>query len=201
MNRMAALTVDNEQLMSNPNKAEILSLRDEVAQLKADEVQKNGDQVESEVNSWLERVEQLKQYVEQHPEERIPEFQFLTDREWLIEAAPGDAGADYANATQQLKGQAEGRFALAVQTVLQKYSQANNGQFPTDLSQLQPFCDPSVKDILKQRYEIKPASILPASQVRDLNIKTDWVIAGKKPIASNSADHLAIFNEGYTFFW
>jgi hypothetical protein len=58
-----------------------------------------------------------------------------------------------------------------------------------------------VEDILQQRYEIKSASILPASQARDLNIKTEWVIAGKEPIASNSADHLAIFNEGYTFFW
>jgi hypothetical protein len=201
MNRLAALMVENEQLMANRNKAEILTLRKEVAQLKADEVQKDSDRVESEANSWLERVEQLKQYVEHHPEEKIPEFQFLTNREWLLEAAPGDAGAGFAGAIQDLKSQAEDRFAQVVQTVLQKYSQANNGQFPTDLTQLQPYCDPSVEDILQQRYEIRPASILPATQVKDLNIKTDWVIAGKEPIASNSADHLAIFNEGYAFFW
>jgi hypothetical protein len=201
MNGLAVLKIENEQLRSNPNKTEILTLRNEVAQLKTDAFQKEANQEESDANSWLNRVEQLKQYVEQHSNERVPEFQFLTDREWLLLAAPGEAGAGFAGAIQDLKSQAEYRFAQVVESVLQKYSQANNGQFPTDLSQLQPYCDRSVEDILQQRYEIKSASILPASQARDLNIKTEWVIAGKEPIASNSADHLAIFNEGYTFFW
>jgi hypothetical protein len=100
-----------------------------------------------------------------------------------------------------LKGQAIGRFAGLMEGVLQKYAQANNGQFPSELSQLQPYCDPNAEAILQQRYEIKPASILPPSTVKELNIKTDWVIAGKQTVASNTGDYVAIWADGESYFW
>ncbi len=188
------------QLKSNSNTAELLSLRVEARRLEAAQANTANNPSESAANSWLNRVNQLKQYAEQHPNESIPEFQFLTDREWLLIAAPGPTGTNLGEAMQALKSQAEGRFAGFVQTVLQKYVQAKHGQFPTDLSQLQPYCDPKVEDILQQRYEIKPASVLSASSVKALNIKTDWVIAGKEPVASNTAVRIAIYADGYSYF-
>jgi hypothetical protein len=102
---------------------------------------------------------------------------------------------------EDLKCQAADRFATVVQISLQKYSVANGGQFPSDLSQLLPYCGAGVEDILQQRYEIRPASALPASSVKDQDMKTDWVIAGKEPIASYTANHIAIYTNGYTYFW
>jgi hypothetical protein len=200
-NRLALLLAQNEQLKSNTNTAELLRLRVEVTRLEATESKTENDPAKAVENSWLNRVNQLKQYAEQHPNETIPEFQFLTDREWLLIAAPDRSGTNLGDAMEDLKSQAETRFAEVVQNALKKYSQATIGQFPGNLSQLQPYCDTSVENILQQRYEIQPASVLPASSVKVQDIKTDWVIAGKEPIASNTANHIAIYTDGYTYFW
>lgn len=200
-NRLASLLAENQQLQSSFNPAEIQRLHAEVARLQATEAQTKNDPDEPALDSWLNRVNQLKQYVEQHPNQGIPEFKFLTAREWLLIAAPQNPVSDWGTVMQDLKMQAEARFAEIVERVLQKYSHANGGQFPSDLSQLQPYCEADVEDILQRRYEIKPARILPASSVKSQDIKTDWVIAGKDTVSSNTADHIAIYTNGYTYFW
>lgn len=200
-NRLASLRTENQQWKSKFNQAEIQRLKVEVTQLQATEAQTERDPDEPSLNSWLDRVDQLKQYVEQHPDQGIPEFKFLTAREWLLIAAPDGPVSDWNAVMQDLKSQAEPRFAQVVEKILQNYAQANGGQFPGHLSQLQPYCDADVEGILQERYEIKPATILPASAVKDQQIKTDWVVAGKEPIASNTADHIAIYTNGYTYFW
>jgi RNA polymerase sigma factor (sigma-70 family) len=200
-NQLAALAAENEQMEPARSLAELQNLRDEVARLKAAEALNANQPNDSVMKSWLNNVAQLKQYAEQHPDETIPEFQFLTDREWLIVMKPGDQATDFGEAMLSLKSQAVGRFANLILTVLQKYAEANNGQFPNDLSQLQPYCATKVEEILQQRYEIKPVSILNASTIRDRDIKADWVIAGKEPVASNTADHIAVFTNGVTYFW
>lgn len=201
MNRLASLLSENQQWKSNSQVVEIQRLRAEVRRLQATQSETESDPDESAVDSWLNRVNRLKEYVRQHPDQGIPEFKFLTAREWLLIAAPEGPVSDRDAVMQDLKVQAEPRFAEVVQQVLQRYAQANGGQFPSDLAQLQPYCDADIEDILQQRYEIKPASILPASSVKDQRIKTDWVIAGKDPVASNTADHIAIYTNGYTYFW
>lgn len=199
--RVASLLEENAQLRSGGHAVEISKLRGELARFETLAAQKETNSTDPAVNSWLNRVNQLKQYAAQHPDESCPEFNYLTDREWLIVVEPGDQPIDFGNIMLALKSQAEGRFAQVVQTAIQDYAQANGGQFPRELSQLQPYCNTGVEDILEQRYEIKPASILPPSSLRDLNPKTDWIIAGKEPVASNTADHIAIYAGGYTFLW
>jgi hypothetical protein len=199
--RASLLLEENAELRSGSHSEEIQKLRGEVARLEAVVAKNETNSTTPAVNTWLERVNQLKQYADQHPDESSPEFNFLTDREWLIVVDPEDKPIDFSDAMLALKSQAAGRFAQIVQAALQKYSLANNGQFPGDLSQLQPYCDAEVEEILQQRYEIKPASILPADSVRELNIKTDWVIAGKESVASNTADHIAIYPGGNSYFW
>jgi len=200
-NQLAGLLAENARLKSNSNENELLKLRAEVTQLKVVQVQGRNSSMEVMADAWVKRVEQFKQYVEQHPDEGIPEFQFLDDREWLSVVEPSYGESHFKTQMELLKSQAIGKFAGVMQGVLQKYAQANNGQFPSDLSQLQPYCDPNVETILQQRYEIKPASILPRSTVKDLDIKTDWVIAGKQTIASNTGDYIAIWANGESYFW
>ncbi|TAK90471.1 MAG: sigma-70 family RNA polymerase sigma factor [Verrucomicrobia bacterium] len=208
--QLAALREENERL--NRNSAELLKLRGEVGVLRnaaRASMQANpaDASMEAAAKSWLNRANQLKQYVEQNPNEKIPEFQFLTDREWLI--LSGDTGLetedfrtqdDYRRGVELLRLQAETKFAHRVQEALRKYSSANNGQFPTGLSQLQPYCEPIVGDLLLQLYEIKPSTVLSTWLVKDNNIKTDWVITRMKPVNSNSTSRLAIFTDGNAYW-
>ena len=200
-NRLASVLAENQEWNSNSIMAEIQNLKARVAGLQVTEARAEPAPGDPALNSWLNRVDQLKQYVGQHPDLGIPEFKFLTPREWLLITAPEGPVSDWNAAAQDLKPQAEYRFAEVVEKILQNYAQANGGKFPGDLSQLQPYCDAEVEDILQQRYEIKPASILPASSVKEQHIRTDWVIAGKDPMVSNSGNHIAIYTNGYSFFW
>jgi hypothetical protein len=200
-NQLGALLAENERLKSNPRVSELLRLRGELSRLKAAEARDENDPIASVANPWVERVGQLKQYLARHPDKCIPEFQYLTGREWLVVVGPGSRDVDFGAALDSLKWQAISRFANVVTPVLQKYAQGNDGRFPTDLAQLQPYCDPGVEAILQQRYEIKPGSVLPPSAVRDLGVKTDWVVAGKDTVGAGTADRVAIYTNGNTLFW
>jgi RNA polymerase sigma factor (sigma-70 family) len=216
-NQLAALGAENEQLKSNQDKTELLKLRGEVTQLKIAAAQRENDSTASAAKAWLNRVNQLKQYVEQHPDEKIPEFDFLTDREWLqvadaaLKTDDFETTNDFWNAMQQLRFQAESRFASIIISALQKYSEANNAQFPTDFSQLQPYCNPAVVNMLAQFYEIAPASIVKDAPVKMANgvsmsadvphhVLGDWIITRKIRTNPNSTSRLAIFNAGETYW-
>lgn len=201
-NRVAVLLAELAKFKAEA--AELERLRAEEARLKAAPAPVPGGVQASDVDNWIKQVGELKRYVSEHPEENIPEMQFLTDREWLLLAAtprlPWEESD--AQALQELKGQAEGRFAEPVEQALRAYAAANDGKFPTALSQLQPYCDADVEEILQERYEIKPASILPADSVKTImGKKPDWVIAAKNKVNAGSADRLAIYAEGYAYFW
>jgi hypothetical protein len=200
-NRLAALLMENARLNSNTEENELLKLRGEVTRLENVQLQNKNDTIKSAAESWLARVSQLKEYLDQHPNEKIPELQFLTDQAWA--AAVDSSMTDFKkpedydrSAVELLKFSAENKFGEFIQVALQKFSKTNNGQFPTDLSELQPYCDSNVEDMLRQLYEIKPASILPASQVKEMNIQTDWVVIRKQRVIPNSASRSAYFAEG-----
>ena len=50
-----------------------------------------------------------------------------------------NADDEYMDYIAVLRGNAEGRFRPVAYTALRKYFAANENQFPTDVSQLQPF--------------------------------------------------------------
>ena len=200
-NRLAGLLAENKLLNSKSDEYELLTLRNQVTLLKNAQNQAVNDSIKSAATAWLDRVKQLKDYFEQHPQEKIPEFQFLTDGAWVAAVDSSMTGfgkpEDYnQRAAESLKWSAENHFGIFIQVALQKYGQANNGQFPTDLSQLQPYCDAAVADVLQQLYEIRPASILPASTVKEMNITTDWVVTRKRRMVPNSPSHTAFFANG-----
>src|SRR5262249_30080611 len=70
--------------------SELLKLRAELTKLRSDSQELaqlkttiQNDPTESIAKSWLTRVNQLKQRLDQVPEQTIPELQFLTDQDWL----------------------------------------------------------------------------------------------------------------------
>lgn len=165
--QLAALQAQNEKLRHDA--ADVLRLRGEIARLRDNASQKSADPAGAAAKSWLARVNQLKDRVQQTPSAKIPEFQFLTEQDWL-NAAKDDLNSDedYRRALSNLRNTAEGTFINSeLKPALSQYAQANKGQFPTDFSQLQQYFNPPVDDSILQRWEITPHSTLPNIGVGD----------------------------------
>jgi RNA polymerase sigma factor (sigma-70 family) len=160
--QLFALQAQNEKLRRDA--ADVLRLRGEVARFRDNSSRANNDAAALAAKSWLARTSQLKERLQQTPAAKIPEFQFLTDQDWL-NAAKGDLNTDedYRRALSRLRDAAESTFIrTALQPALSQYKQANNGQFPTDISQLQPYFNPPVDDSILQRWEVAPQSTVPS---------------------------------------
>jgi hypothetical protein len=70
------------------------------------------------------------------------------------------------------------------------YANANDGQFPGELGQLQPYFDNSVDAAILERYSIMPASEL--NFLGDHWKGGDWVITEKAPINPQFDQRMAV---------
>ncbi len=173
-NRLARLLATNLRSPSGSNEGELLRLRGEVARLRNDQ----GDPTAVEEKGWLDRVRQLQLWAEQNPGATIPEFQFLTKQDWLNAARPElNSKTDYRRAMSRLRDAAEGKFGHMFQEAVKKYMDANNGEFPTDLSQLQPDFASPVDEAVLQRWEIVPATTVP-----NVGVGSSTIVTEKAPV-------------------
>ena len=78
-----------------------------------------------------------------------------------------DTDKDIQQDLANVRHTAENNFAMIVQPALTKYLKANNNQFPTDLSQLDPYFSQPLGEDMLQRWEIAPASVNPSVGVGD----------------------------------
>jgi hypothetical protein len=198
-NRLAVLAAEHPVAEPESPSLELLRLRGEASRLEANAAAENDGATNADTDAWLARVNQLKQYVADHPDDAIPEFQYLGTREWLL-VVDSSNSVDLAGAMGDLKMQAEGEFAIKVAAALKKYAKANNGQFPENLSDLQPYGDAGMEEILQERYEIKPVSTLDPGITQFANLKGDRIIASKQTLGNGSPNHVAIYPGGYTYF-
>jgi len=129
---------------------------------------------------WSERANQLKQWLEANPAGKIPELQFLTDQNWIESIYPLTLGSDEEcrRAMSTVRANAELRVLDILAGALRNYGKANNGQFPSALSQLSPYFGSPVDDAILERYEIVRADSL----VSELQQGDDWVITQKAPV-------------------
>jgi RNA polymerase sigma factor (sigma-70 family) len=164
--QLAALQAQIDKLRRDA--ADVARLRGEVVRLRENAPSSN-DPTTAAAKSWLARVNQLKERLRQMPGAKIPEFQFLTEQDWLT-AAKRDLNTDedYLRALSGLRDAAEGTFiTTALKPALDQYRQANQGQFPTDISQLQPYFNPPVDDTILQRWEVAPKETVPSLGMGD----------------------------------
>jgi hypothetical protein len=112
--------------------------------------------------SWQERANALRHLLEQHPELGIPELQLATDADWL-DAAKGklDTEEDFRRALAAVRFIVTARFAGELRPALNRYLDGNGGQFPTDISSLQPYLNNSAEGSFLPHYQIVSASALP----------------------------------------
>lgn len=156
-NRLADLLAENTRLKANPERNELLKLRGEVTRLKTTEVQRKSDPVEAAANARVAKVNQLKQRLEQMPNEKIPELQYLTVQDWLRGATySGDLKTDddLDRALSQLRRDAKRTFAYSMGEAMANYIAGNNGQLPGDISQLEFYFNPRIDGTILQRYQL-----------------------------------------------
>ena len=155
-NRLASRT--EEMANTKEHNEELLKLRGEVGVMQS----QVNDPAKAAAASWANRVRLLKQRLEETPNAKIPELQFLSEQDWL-DAAKGNLNTDvdYRRALSSLRNAAESHFASMLNDALGRFSKANDKQFPTDLGQLQSYFDSPVDNGILQRWEIVPASAIP----------------------------------------
>jgi len=153
------LSTEHESFPSSGSLLELLKLRGEVAALQRD----TSDPTAIAARELVDKVNKLKERLEEMPNAKIPEMQFLTDKDWLS-AANGNLNTDmdYRRALSKLRSIAQGEFVAQLKPALNQYLQANNGQFPTDLSQLQPYFAAPMDDAILQRWEVTTQATVPS---------------------------------------
>jgi len=184
--QLTALREENER--RNRAAAELASLRSEIDRLRRDSEELAAlkkstatDPAGATANSWLDRIKRLKERLNQTPQAKIPELDFLTEDDWLRATMRGDlkSDADYRRALAELRSYVEGRFADRIARAVVKYSFANGGQLPTDTSQLTAYLDPPIDSIILQRYDIVRGDSLPGIPIP---AATEWLVTQKNAV-------------------
>ena len=133
-----------------------------------------------EIPIRLQRLKQLKQWVEENPDEKIPELALLSEDSW-IRSAELKRVTDEEMQSWMVAQRANAQviFADIAFKALQEYAAANNDHFPADLSDLLPYLKAPADPAMLDRYEIVPASSLPKFLRKTGG---DWLITQKAPI-------------------
>jgi RNA polymerase sigma factor (sigma-70 family) len=196
-NQLAGLLVENAKLKSNSNGRELLKLRGEVTQLRTATAQNDShDPTDEAAKGVAATVKQMKQWLEQNPNEKIPEFQYLTAQEWLRGASycpEWKTDDDFAQGLSQLRRDAKRTFANAIGDALANYVAGNNGQLPGDISQLESYFNPPIDGTVLQRYKL-----LQTGNLRDLP-NNEPLIAEQAPVDDRYDSLFKISATGYSY--
>lgn len=178
---LARLRSDNER--PRRDAVELAKLRSEVSRLRAIEQQAgqtkaaptvSDDPFTQSVLALTQRAGELNGHLQRMPEKKIPELQLLTENDWLSVAKDVSlqSEAEIREALSKLRNTAKHKFASYALNAVDKFIAANNGQMPTDVSQLKPFFEVPVDDAMLQRYQV-----LPPGDGRSLH--DNWVMGEK----------------------
>jgi hypothetical protein len=164
--RLSSLLAQTDQSVATERSNELLRLRAEVARLRADAPGAGRTSTASANNpddasilataqTLAARAAQLKQRLGQMPDKKIPELQFLAEKDWLDAVGnPLETDEDVREALRKLRESAKINFGSKMQQALRQFVDANGGALPTDLSQLQPYFAAPVDPALLARYQL-----------------------------------------------
>lgn len=100
--------------------------------------------VESEMRSWLARLNRLKELFAQMPEKAIPEMRLLSEQIWFEAVQNADLDDDsWGSRGRQdtmmgMRNRAKVRFCFGLMDALRSYVKAHEGQLPADATDLLP---------------------------------------------------------------
>ena len=189
---LSRLQSDNERLRRDA--AELAKLRGEVTRLRALEQQSgqakaaapaSDDPFTQSVLAMTQRAGELNGHLQRMPEKKIPELSLLTENDWLSVAKDVSLQSEpeVRQALSKLRNTAKHKFATHALQAVDKFAAANNGQMPTDLSQLKQYFDVPVDDAMLQRYQVLPPA--DGSSLQD-----NWVMGEKTRVDPDYDQHL-----------
>ena len=140
----------------------------ELARLKAEAVANSGHDpsIQATLQSLAARATALKRHLEERPQAKIPELQFVTDKQWIDAVAKGnlDTEEGIREALNRLRSSAKTTFGSMMQKALKQYAAANGGMLPNDISELQAYFNPPIDPTMLKRYELVQSGSLEESR-------------------------------------
>lgn len=194
---LGTLREENERL--GRDRLELLQLRGQIARLRqstagsgawaGDQPDTDRDAITIAAKSWLSRVEWLKQYATQPTSGTIPEFQLLTEEDWLDVAKDQlETAADHRMAMSKLRAAAERKAGEIIQRALIRFAQENQWDPPIDLVRLRPYLEPPLDEAILQRWEIAPQDRVP-----NIGMGNDWILTQRAAV-DEDYDLRQVFN-------
>jgi len=109
------------------------------------------------LGDWVAGVKTLKDWLAKMPDKAIPEFQFLTEEDWLNAVKKADLSTEDGarQALSHLRNLAKSDFVPPLQAAMKKYLAEHNNQLPATFADLKPDFDIPVSDAVFQRYAMK----------------------------------------------
>jgi RNA polymerase sigma factor (sigma-70 family) len=105
--------------------------------------------------AWVERLQNLKDYLAKHPEATIPEMSLLKDEDWLDAAkAELKTAQDYDQASAKLRSKADVLFHEHIKSALQNFAKQTGAEFPADIAQLAPYFKNPIDPRMLERWTI-----------------------------------------------
>lgn len=124
-----------------------------------------------ETSAWLERYQRLKAAFAARLDQRIPEMDLLTDRDYLMCAR--DASFLTEESTRQAlaatRTTAKQKFVRSLATAVKDYRNAHSGQPPAQALELAPFLAPPLTAQHLERWEVLP----PRADGRTVDLMTE----------------------------
>jgi RNA polymerase sigma factor (sigma-70 family) len=140
---------------------ELLTLRGAVTAAKRGNAELENDPAVQKAQVWMAKEKKIREQFELHPEQKIPEMQFLTEEDWLDHARHADV--DTVNGLRlamcNIRAVASGEFAGKMIQALQLYMRVNQQQLPDTALQLADYFHPPLKDadaVLSRYVRYKP---------------------------------------------
>lgn len=154
--RAATTQVDQLRAECDRLNQQAESARQELVTLNPPDGGNENSTQESDIKSWLARLKQLKQLFSQRDDQRIPELQFLNDRDWLLigRTEKLDTEEHIREALAKARNDARRIFARQMLKALSSYKKAFQGELPPATLALAPYFSVPVDGALLQRYEM-----------------------------------------------
>jgi RNA polymerase sigma factor (sigma-70 family) len=204
--QVSNLLAENSRLKANPHQSELMKLRGEVGQLKAEEAENTNNPIKFAAVALATRVAQLKQHFEQWPGKKTPEIALATDQEWLTVAGthPLDSESDFRDAMSEIRTDAIEKFGMMVKEAVKQYADANNGQMPTSPLQLAPFLNlpTDLAMTILDGYQVaQPGEVTAPRPGPDANQVAAWAMLQKGGPADAAYDSTFVFYTGGWYYY
>jgi RNA polymerase sigma factor (sigma-70 family) len=192
-----ALRSENERLKKNT--AELMELRAELARIRNEgRTARSTDEAKTETQTaaqqWIARVQQLKQKLAVTPEANVPELALLNEEDWLgaVKGLNLDSEKDYRRAFSNLRNTAQNKFAIQAQPALSRYMKENEGRFPADIMELEPYFKDGISREVLQRF-----AVVPSSEIENVSMGGEYAISQTAPVDKEFDNRYVVGPNGY----